>query len=80
MPADDGAFTLEVDRTACAGHGMCYGTRPELIDCDDEGYPVIPDPNIGPDTIDPARDAVAVCPERALELVPRSTATPLHRQ
>ncbi|WP_207839762.1 ferredoxin [Williamsia soli] len=73
MPVDDAGFTLEVDRKACAGHGMCYGTRPELIDCDDEGYPVITDPNIGLSTIDSARDAVAVCPERALELVPRST-------
>jgi ferredoxin len=73
MSDDQAVFTLQVDRTACAGHGMCYGTRPEVIDCDDEGFPVIPDPNIGPSTIDSARDAVAVCPERALELVPRST-------
>ena len=73
MSADETSFTLEVDRKACAGHGMCYGTKPELIDCDDEGYPVIPDPNIGPGTIDFARDAVAVCPERALDLVPRRT-------
>lgn len=54
---------------------MCYATRPEIIDCDDDGYPVIPDPNIDASTIDPAKDAVAVCPERALELVPRHTPT-----
>lgn len=73
MSADGFAYTLEVDRAVCAGHGMCYGTRPELIDCDDDGYPVIPNPDIGPRTIDSARDAVMVCPERALELVPRAT-------
>jgi ferredoxin len=54
---------------------MCYATRPEIVDCDDDGYPVISDPNIGPGAVEPARDAVAVCPERALELVPRATGT-----
>jgi ferredoxin len=75
MSTDEVAYTLEVDRKVCAGHGMCYATRPEVVDCDDRGYPVIVEPNIGPDTIEAARDAIAVCPERALELMPRA-ATP----
>jgi ferredoxin len=59
---------LIVDRTACAGHGLCYAMAPVLIEPDDQGDPLIlanpiPDARLGD-----ADTAVAVCPERALSL------------
>ncbi|MCF8571304.1 ferredoxin [Gordonia sp. HY002] len=64
-----------VDRTACAGHGMCYGTSPDLIDCDDEGYPILPERPLSDTETSAAQAAAAACPERALSLVDASTAS-----
>lgn len=66
---------LVIDRTACAGHGMCYSTAPALIEPDEQGDPVIlPDPV--PDSHRAAAEtAVAACPERALAL---AYISPLH--
>ncbi|MBM7367403.1 ferredoxin [Gordonia hydrophobica] len=66
---------LSVDRAACAGHGMCYGTAPDLIDCDDQGDPVLPERPLTDDEVAAARDAVAACPERALTLIDATAAT-----
>ncbi|MGB3885420.1 ferredoxin [Gordonia sp. (in: high G+C Gram-positive bacteria)] len=60
---------LTIDRVACAGHGMCYATAPELIDCDEEGDPILPDRQLTEEESARARDAVSACPERALTLV-----------
>ncbi|GCE36797.1 ferredoxin [Rhodococcus sp. USK10] len=60
---------LLVDRSVCAGHGMCYSRSPEVVDCDDAGYPVIlRDELVLEEHIAAAEEAVAVCPERALTL------------
>ncbi|MGX6510996.1 ferredoxin [Rhodococcus sp. SJ-2] len=60
---------LVVDRSVCAGHGMCYSRAPEVVDCDDSGYPIVlHDALDGDDHIAAAEEAVAVCPERALTL------------
>ncbi|MCF8601969.1 ferredoxin [Gordonia sp. HY442] len=66
------AQMLVVDRVACAGHGMCYGTSPDLIDCDDQGDPILPERRLSADQAELARAAVAACPERALSLVDAS--------
>lgn len=63
---------LHVDRQACAGHGLCYGVAPELLDSDEQGDPMI--------TVDPvpdelesiAQEAVRSCPERALTVATAS--------
>lgn len=65
---------LTVDRAACAGHGMCYGTAPDLIDCDDQGDPILPERVLSAAEAAAAADAVAACPERALSLVDASVA------
>ncbi|GAC68513.1 ferredoxin [Gordonia soli] len=57
---------LTVDRVACAGHGLCYGAAPDLIDCDDQGDPIVPDHSLSSDELGPANEAVSMCPERAL--------------
>lgn len=60
---------LVVDRSVCAGHGLCYGRSPEVVDCDDSGYPVLLHEVLELDAhIAAAASAAAVCPERALTL------------
>ena len=59
---------LHVDRAACAGHGLCYGTAPELLDSDEQGDPVIITDPVPDELVDSARHAVDMCPERALAL------------
>ncbi|MEV5651957.1 ferredoxin [Nocardia sp. NPDC052254] len=68
---------LAVDRTACAGHGLCYATAPDLLESDDVGNPVVVSDPI-PDThLDAAHRAAAACPERALTL---TSALPLSEE
>ncbi len=63
-------MNLFVDRSACAGHGLCYGAAPELLDSDDQGDPVpVADPVPEP-LLDRARHVVSLCPEQALALRP----------
>lgn len=64
-----GSLVLIVDRSVCAGHGMCYGRAPDVVDCDDSGYPVVLHDVLELDGhIAAAEKAVAMCPERALSL------------
>jgi len=62
---------LVVDRSACAGHGLCYSTSPQLIDCDDQGYPVLLKEFLSDDDVPAAEAAAVVCPERALTIESR---------
>lgn len=59
---------LIVDRAACAGHGLCYGAAPEILDCDDQGDPVVIMDPVREALLDRARHVVGMCPERALAL------------
>ena len=60
---------LVVDRSACAGHGLCYGRAPEIVDCDDSGYPVLlHDALVSDEHISAAEEVVEMCPERALSI------------
>ncbi len=61
---------LTVDREACAGHGLCYGAAPDLIDCDEQGDPIVPERILTGDELTQALEAVSLCPERALSLRP----------
>lgn len=72
MTASTG-YLLQVDWTACDGHGLCTELLPELLDRDPWGYPIaragptrevaVPDPLVGH-----ARRAVSQCPRLALRL------------
>ncbi|MBO0856594.1 MAG: ferredoxin [Nocardia sp.] len=61
--------TLAVDRTACAGHGICAHILTGTIDLDDWGYPIIsadePDPDL-------AAEAIKLCPAKALRWIDRA--------
>jgi len=60
--------TLQVDRIACTGHGLCADLLPELIDLDEWGYPILAD-DVPPELAALARRAVNACPALALRLV-----------
>ncbi|NKQ56752.1 ferredoxin [Amycolatopsis sp. K13G38] len=59
---------LTIDREACAGHGICYGAAPEIMDCDDQGYPVLVTDPVPDDLAAKADHLVRACPEQALRL------------
>ncbi|MFC9363170.1 ferredoxin [Rhodococcus sp. NPDC057014] len=62
------APSLKVDRSACAGHGLCYGAEPEIVDSDDQGYPVVVAEPVPEDLRDHLGALVEMCPERALSV------------
>ena len=57
---------LEVDWTACKGHGICAELLPERITLDDWGYPVVDPRPVPPELQAHARRAVDACPTLAL--------------
>ena len=68
--AQDGAQSLKVDRSACAGHGLCYGAAPDIVDSDDQGYPVVVAESVPQERRDQLDALVEMCPERALSVEP----------
>jgi ferredoxin len=71
---------LQVDPTACTGHGLCAELLPELVALDEWGYPVLDDRPV-PDALrGPARRTVAACPALALRLTPTARSEETQRQ
>lgn len=60
---------IELDRPRCEGHGLCEEAAPDLMHLDDEGELILDRPQVGPQDLPAARDAVRVCPVAALKLV-----------
>ena len=60
--------SIQIDRIACDGRGMCAELLPELIALDDWGYPVVRPGDVPADLVDHARTAVEACPVLALRL------------
>ncbi|MER5180171.1 ferredoxin [Streptomyces sp. NPDC002896] len=59
---------LEVDWTACQGHGLCAELLPEHIRLDEWGYPLVDSAPVPRATLKRARRAAADCPVLALRL------------
>jgi ferredoxin len=59
---------LEIDKAVCTGHGRCYTRAPELIDADDEGFPLLRHTDVPADLAEDARIAASSCPEGAITL------------
>ncbi|MBP2366191.1 ferredoxin [Pseudonocardia parietis] len=59
---------VEIDRPACAGHGQCSATAPEVYELDDDGF-VLPVEAVPPGTEDDAHAGAAACPEQAIRIV-----------
>jgi ferredoxin len=68
---------VEIDTTACTGHGRCYEVAPGLFAADPEsGYGEVTGAGeVGPSEVDAARRAVAVCPEAAIVVAEVPTPT-----
>ncbi|MER5827147.1 ferredoxin [Streptomyces mirabilis] len=64
----DRTHRLEVDWTACQGHGLCAELLPEHITLDEWGYPLLGEAPLPPTTLKRARRAAADCPVLALKL------------
>lgn len=60
---------IELDRPRCEGHGLCEEAAPELMHLDDDDELVIDQPEVGPEDLQAAQDALRVCPVAALKLV-----------
>lgn len=59
-----------VDLSRCQGYGNCVSTAPEIFDLDEEsGQAVVLAPEVPADQVDAARQAVAMCPVQAIQLV-----------
>lgn len=59
---------LHVDRSVCAGHGVCYGTAPEILDADEQGDPIVREDPLREGHVSLGQEVVRRCPERALSL------------
>jgi ferredoxin len=68
-PEDDEA-RLQVDWTRCQGHGLCHSVVPELVQLDNQGYPMFLDMPVPFWLEKEAQQAVAMCPALALRLTP----------
>jgi ferredoxin len=74
LPPVPGEVRLTVDWTRCRGHGLCAHIVPELVQLDEQGYPVMLDMPVPPWLERGARQAVEMCPALALRLIPASPA------
>lgn len=61
---------IDIDRTACRGHGLCAEFLPEHITLDEWGYPLVDGAPVPARTVKRARRAAADCPVLALGLTP----------
>ena len=66
---------VTVDLSRCQGYANCVTTAPEIFDLDDDsGQAVVLTPEVGPEHLDAARQAVDMCPAQAISLVDASGA------
>ncbi|WP_019074804.1 ferredoxin [Streptomyces hokutonensis] len=66
---------IDIDWTACQGHGLCAELLPDHITLDEWGYPLVAGTAIPARTVKRARQAASDCPVLALKL--RTTGAPL---
>ena len=59
---------IVVDRDRCIGSGNCVLTLGEVFDCDDDGIVVLLSDRPAADQEDAVREAVMLCPARAIGL------------
>jgi ferredoxin len=66
---------ITLNPAACDGFGFCAEALPELVDLDEWGFPVIRATEIPPGLRKNARQAVRICPRKALALVEAAAAS-----
>ena len=60
---------IKADTGVCVGSGQCVLTEPAVFDQDDDGIVVLLTDQPGDQAAARAREAVSLCPSRALSLV-----------
>jgi len=68
LPPVPGEVQLAVDWTRCRGHGLCAHIVPELMQLDEQGFPLMLDMPVPPWLEHDARRAADMCPALALRL------------
>jgi acyl-CoA synthetase (AMP-forming)/AMP-acid ligase II/ferredoxin len=70
-PHREATTRIRIDEGLCAGHGRCYTLAPDLVQADDEGYPLQrgQDIELGAGMEAAGRRIVANCPEGAIRVV-----------
>jgi len=63
-----GTIRIGVDRTICAGHGLCVMRAPEVYQLDDEGFCISDGNVVAADLRKQAELGALVCPEGAIKL------------
>ncbi|MEE4023339.1 ferredoxin [Gordonia sp. PKS22-38] len=58
---------VSIDLDKCAGHARCFAASPDLFDLDDDGYALNAEIDVPAGQEATALEAVAACPERAIE-------------
>ncbi|WSK73420.1 ferredoxin [Streptomyces sp. NBC_01276] len=61
-----GGPRVTADRETCIGAAQCAYNAPAVFDQDDEGYVVVVDPRPAPGEHEAVREAVDLCPARAI--------------
>jgi len=59
---------VEINEKACAGHGQCAATAPDVFELDDDGF-VLPVAALGPGAHEHAVDGANACPENAITII-----------
>ncbi|KKD06633.1 ferredoxin [Streptomyces sp. WM6386] len=57
---------VEVLKGKCCGYTLCNEVCPEVYRIDDDGFVVVPNPEVPSDLEGGAREGAAICPEGAL--------------
>jgi branched-chain amino acid transport system ATP-binding protein len=61
---------LSIDSDRCSGHGRCYALAPQLFGCDELGKGTVTVDMVPDADLEDGANAVATCPEQAIELLP----------
>ncbi|MFG2134260.1 ferredoxin [Streptomyces sp. NPDC048751] len=59
---------IDIDWTACQGHGLCAELLPDHITPDEWGYPLVDGTRVPARAVERARRAAADCPALAIRL------------
>lgn len=62
---------VNVDSSACMGHGQCYAHAPRVYQPDAEGYCVVIESDVDGDLLRQANEGAEACPERAITVEER---------
>ena len=67
-PEEESQVRLKVDWARCSGHGLCARIAPEMVQLDNQGYPMFLDMPVPFWLEKEAQQAVEMCPALALSL------------